>query len=403
MTDVLIASQMFYPDVTATAKIITDITESVSCYYKTKVISQNRAYNDPNLIYNNSESIGTVSVHRYSVPPLNKNSNIQRLILSALVAQRSKKYALKEDARVYMAVSNPQNMAYQVAKVAKQKGRPFVYLLHDLYPDVMEKTGHNENIWRYINAYIKHITKKIFDMSDIIIVIGRDAREYVISNYNVEPERIRVITNWGPEENNIDKERVIEYKQRKGWMDKFIVLYSGNIGQTADFEVLLKAAKEMENIDKDILFVIVGNGRKKTFVRDTIINYNIKNTILLDFVPDDEYINMINSADCLFVSLRKELYGISVPSKTYYYLSAGKPIIGVLPPNSEVVLEMMEDGFGVPCTDYSHETLIEAILGLKNDSEKYNLISQNARKAFENKYRKSIVVKQYVELFKELL
>ncbi len=403
MVDILISPHVFYPDIPGTAKVTTDIARVLGEYYKVKVISQNRAYNDPKIIYNKYEIIGQVSIERYDVPNFNKNSNLQRLILSGLVAQRAKQYALKEDAKVYMAVSNPQNMAYQVAKVAKQKGRPFVYLLHDLYPEVMEKTGHDKGVWRYINAYIKHITKKIFDMSDIIIVIGRDAREYVISNYNVEPERIRVITNWGPEENNIDKERVIEYKQRKGWMDKFIVLYSGNIGQTADFEVLLKAAKEMENIDKDILFVIVGNGRKKTFVRDTIINYNIKNTILLDFVPDDEYINMINSADCLFVSLRKELYGISVPSKTYYYLSAGKPIIGVLPPNSEVVLEMMEDGFGVPCTDYSHETLIEAILGLKNDSEKYNLISQNARKAFENKYRKSIVVKQYVELFKELL
>lgn len=401
MIDILFFTELFYPDVSG--KLMTDIAEALSYSYKIKVISQNRAYNNANIIYDKFDSIGTISIERYSVPYFNKNSNIQRLMLSMWVAKNSKKYALKENAKVYMAVSNYQNMVYSVAKAAKQKGRPFIYILYDLYPDVIEKTVKNGNIWPYINSYIKYMTKQIFNMSDVIVVIGRDVKEYLISNYAVDPKRIRIITNWGPESNNVDKQRVIEYRRNKGWEDKFIILYSGNIGQIADFEVLLKAAKEIEEIDKDILFVIVGNGRKKPFVRDTIVHYNIKNTVLLDFVPDHEYINMINSADCLFVSLKKELYGISVPSKTYYYLSVGKPIIGVLPPDSEIVLEMMEDGFGVPCTDYSHETLIEAILSLKNDSEKYNLISQNARRAFENKYRKSIVVKQYVELFREIL
>ena len=38
---------------------------------------------------------------------------------------------------------------------------------------------------------------------------------------------------------------------------------------------------------------------------------------------------------------------MSVPSKVYYYLSAGKPIIGILPVESEIDISIKEDNYGI--------------------------------------------------------
>jgi glycosyltransferase involved in cell wall biosynthesis len=130
----------------------------------------------------------------------------------------------------------------------------------------------------------------------------------------------------------------------------------------------------------------------------------LDNVKILDFVSDkEEYSLLLSTADCCLFTVNKEFYGIAVPSKTYYYLSAGKPLIGLLLLNSEVDLEIRQDVFGLTCNDYSYKILIDRILELKNGKEKRNTMSLKAESAFEAKYSKEIAVEKYLHLFGKLI
>jgi len=401
-SNLLLTTQMFYPDISATSKIMTHLAVDLSkSGLKVNVVSQNRDYNNPDKVFESSENVDGVNVERYEVPLLNKNSMISRLLLSNIVAKRTIDAIKNYDSEVYISVSNPPNLPLKVAEMAKKENKYFIYILHDLYPDILFKTKKLPNN-PVLMKLLKRKTSKIFKISDKIIVLGRDVKNYIISNYSIESTKIEIIPNWGIKSINNHK-NIFNFREKFSLKDKFIVMYTGNIGETADFDVLLNAAKELRFTNDEIFFVIIGNGRKKKEISEKVLRNSLNNVLLIDFQSEDKYRSILNSADAFFVSLKRELYGISVPSKTYYYLSEGKPILGVLPKNSEIDLEISEDKFGYSCTDYNSKTLIEMILKLKNDKVIYSQMCKNALETFNKHYEREVVTNKYSYLIKNLI
>jgi len=391
---------MFYPDIASTAKVMTDLALDIAIAgYSVNVVCQNRSYNNPDIVFPSQEKIGNVVINRFSVPRADKNTILGRIRLSFIVERKAKMAIKKIKPDLCIAVSNPPNMAFRIAKESRKLRVPFVYILHDLYPDVLIKTGKIAKN-SIIAKKLRKISSETFQLSDRIVVLGRDVRDYLIKNYGVLPGKINIITNWGPEEPVISESNNDNFRRKNGLEGKFVVLYSGNIGETADFEVLLDATQNFQE-DDNIVFLIVGNGRKRDKVLEK--SKKLKNVKLLDFLPEEDYRNLLSEADVFFVSLRKELYGISVPSKTYYYLSAGKPIIGLVPPNSEIALSIKEDDYGFVCSDYSPKNLASIILQLKKNPDLWKRKSTQAKEVFDTKYNRSIVTTNYIKLLKELI
>lgn len=401
MFDVLIASQVFHPDIAATAKVMTDLALDISDIgYSVNVICQNRAYNNPDEKFSDEEQIKEVIVNRFSVPRINKNSLLGRAYLSYLVEKRSVSLVRKNSARLYMAVSNPPNMALEIARHASERNKPFIYVLHDLYPDVLVRTG-RLNSSSVVARKMRKMSEETISRSTKTVVLGRDAADYLVEEYRTPFDKIEVITNWGPEQNSHSHHKENAFRSKHGLLDKFIILYSGNIGETAELDTLVDTARLLEDIDDSIRFVIVGNGRFRNQIEQG--SRNLRNTTVLDFLPEQEYLKIMKEADCFFVSLKKELYGNSVPSKAYYYLSAAKPIVGLLPTRSEVSLMIEENNVGLVCSDYRPETLKDVFLKLKNSPELVNEMSSNAAKCFEESYSRRRVTRKYIELIQEVV
>lgn len=391
---------MFYPDIASTAKVMTDLALDIAAAgYSVNVVCQNRSYNDPDTVFPIQEKIGNVMINRFSVPRADKNTILGRIRLSFIVGKKVKTAIKKIKPDVCIAVSNPPNMAFRLAKESKKLRIPFVYILHDLYPDVLTKIGKIAKN-SIIAKKLRKMSFETFQLSDRIVVLGRDVKDYLIRNYGVSPDKINIITNWGPEEPVISKSNNSNFRKKNGLEDKFVVLYSGNIGETADFEVLLDAAQNLQE-DDNIVFLIVGNGRKRNKVFEK--SKKLKNVKMLDFLPEEDFRNLLSEADVFFVSLKKELYGISVPSKTYYYLSAGKPIIGLVPLGSEIALSIEEDDYGFVCSDYSPRSLASIILQLKKNPGLWKRKGIQAKKVFDTKYNRRIVTANYIKLLKELI
>jgi glycosyltransferase involved in cell wall biosynthesis len=393
--EVKVFTQMFYPDLASTAKVLSDLFFNLGDYYKIKVICQNRSYVHPDVKYEEKSKINNVIINRIKVRKTNKNSLIGRIISFIILYRNFKKEAKKASEEIYFCVSNPPFLPYITIKEANRKNKKSVFLLHDLYPDVLVKLGKiKEKSFFYKIIY--KMNKYAFKNSSKIIVLGRDVKEYLINNYNIKDERIKIITNWGNNTINIGN---TDFRKKHNLQNKFVIMYTGNLGETAEFDTLLNTAKIINN--DNIQFIIIGDGRKKKFISGKIDEMQLNNILLLDYLPEEEYYGVINTADMFYVSLKKGLEGISVPSKTYTYLSVGKPIIAVVPAKSEISLSIKEDNYGI-YNNYDPIKLREDILEIFHNKHKYNILKENAQKTFASKYDRPIILEKYYNLFKEL-
>jgi len=240
---------------------------------------------------------------------------------------------------------------------------------------------------------------KALDFTDKIVLLGRDVKEYVLQTYGKELERkIVIIPNWAV----VSSTAAIAEEMKDVFQKKFTIVYSGNFGEASDFDTLLGSAKLLES-EQDIRFVLIGNGRNKPAVRSKVKSLGLENIFFKDFLPDTTYRYVLDKASAFVVAMNKGSKGTSVPSKFYTYLSAGKPVIGIVPEGSEVALAIEEKSLGFVCSDYRAATLASQITVLKNDESLYRQMSINTGNVFTSEYSREKIISSYYEIVKELI
>jgi len=403
--DLVLLTLNFYPGTEATSKLLSDlIFFSSGKNLKILVISPNRLYLTPEKKLNNFEKINNnLDILRIKVPKLDKNKGIQKILLFYLFSLKIKKILKQIDYKIAFSLIPPFFTAYKALKISENKKSKFLFLVHDLHPDTMiRRKQAKEN--SFIIKLLKKQTQYLLKKSSKIIVIGRDQKKYISKEYNVNSNKISYIPNWSKDLlYNLEINKNIGSKY---YGEGFNILYAGNIGeaQIPQLERFILIMKKIEKLDEKINFIVVGNGRKKEKLIELKRKKNLKNIDFYDYVYDyNEYQNLMYYADCYFLSLRNESKEMSVPSKTYYYLSGGKPIIADIPIDSEIDICLKEYDFGFNISNLSDDEAINKILKLKNDKNYYTLLSKNSRRTYENKYTLEISANKYYNLIKSLL
>ena len=397
--DVLLVSFSFYPDIEATSKLMFDLAEDLAEKgLKVAVFTQNRSYIDPQQQFSSFESVKGCDVYRTKTPCLNKNKAFSKLLMYWIFARSAARFTKQIKVGTVLAVFPPFFTAFNVLKICKRKNIPFVLILHDLHPDTaIRRKQISKN--HPLALLLKKQTRFLMKSSSRIVTLGRDVTQYLIEAYKVLPEKISYIPNWGREISDISP----NFNRHACMRDSFLVLYTGNFGEASDFATLFQAAKQLEKVDEDIRFLLVGNGRKKSFWEDYVKRNSISNVTFSDFVPEEKYTDLLKQAFVLVLTLRESSKGMSVPSKLYYYLSVGKPILAIVPELSEVDIAILQDNFGLSCRNNDVKSVIRSLLKFKNDQEHYHLICKNAVQTFNKKYSQKICTNQYYELIKSIL
>src|SRR5690606_10031943 len=106
----------------------------------------------------------------------------------------------------------------------------------------------------------------------------------------------------------------------------FKVMFAGNIGESQDFDTIVKAAMDLKNINPDIKWIILGDGRKRLYVENKIHQLGLENQFfLLGSFPIERMPDFYACSDCLLVSLERDfIFSLTIPSKIQSYLACGK-------------------------------------------------------------------------------
>ena len=180
------------------------------------------------------------------------------------------------------------------------------------------------------------------------------------------------------------------------------MLYSGNLGRFHDLETIMKAAKKLNQIDQDILFLFVGEGYKKEGCQNFAEENILENCRFETYVPRSDQADILNSIDIGLVSLEKRMVGISVPSKPYAIMAAARPVLAILPKESEIALMIQETKCGSVIKNGDVDEVCHHIQTIKKDKNLARIMGENARTAIQEKYSLEKAAKEYDELITKL-
>jgi glycosyltransferase involved in cell wall biosynthesis len=233
-----------------------------------------------------------------------------------------------------------------------------------------------------------------------VIVIGRDTRELLVKMCVDCNDSTEYIPLWQDDSLIFPlnfETNIFVIGQRLS--DKFVVQYSGNMGLWNEVRTLGKAIKK--NIE-DVEFIVVGGGLRKKELFDEFSIEEQKNIKMFPFQPNEIFNDIINASHVHLVTLKEGLEGIAVPSKIYGILAAGRPVIAMVPSNSEIAYIVKEENCGFVLDPTDLDGLISVIRLLKSDKELIRQLGKNSRSAFENKYTTRIIAEKYKSVLKQL-
>lgn len=151
-------------------------------------------------------------------------------------------------------------------------------------------------------------------------------------------------------------------------------------------------------MDDTIQFVLCGSGVKRSWLEATVKKEGMPNITLLPSQPRSELNHLLNACDIALISFMPGMAGVSVPSRMYNVLAAGKPIMAVADPHSELALVVAEEGIGWVVSPEQPKSIVEAIIQAKTDRQRLAVMGHKARAVAEEKYTLRHVV-AYQELF----
>lgn len=344
----------FYPDYASTGQLLTELCLHIQNDFQITVIA---AQPEEDMIQSDTKArflkdrLENIDIIRIRLPKQNKRNKWSRLrYIAAYFFYANLAVFRQKNAQIIYTVSTPPIMGGLIGSIGKFfKRAKHIYNIQDFNPEQAEAVSYMKN--KAIYRAARWLDTLNCKYADHIVTVGHDMQETLQKRFsNWEATANTVINNWTDEQDIIpltkDHPKVNEFIKSHGWENKFIIMYSGNMGLYYDLENLIKITKDLSKYE-DIIFVFIGDGAVKSEMEAYVRTNHLKNVSFLPFQPKSEIKYTLNAADIHLVVNQKGIKGVSVPSKIYGVMAAGKPILGVLEKGSEACLLIEKSGCGL--------------------------------------------------------
>lgn len=352
---IVVASQHYPPDPSTTAAIMAEIACRLAEEHEVVVLSGWPGALPASQI--GSKKPRVVAVKNQVAE---KGALVRRGISELLFVLRIFVALLRQLRRgdVVLTVTAPFMLPYAVAAAAWLKGARSALIMHDLFPDVLVMAGLLKPR-SIVAGMMRAANGLMFRALNAVVTIGRDAERPLLSYSCMTRNKIRFIPNWATLAPAV-RPMTSDNPFRKMRAACFIVGLSGNLGFTHDPEIVFEAARLLKD-EADIHFLLSGWGigfeRLKQLQADT----NLPNISFVARVEDAELEAFLAAADLWVIPYRKDVAGVSVPSRFYNLMAVGRPVVLVSEPDAEAALTVVEHGLGWVVTPGRADQLAAAI------------------------------------------
>ncbi len=274
------------------------------------------------------------------------------------------------------------------------RGGMLVFNIQDIFPDAAAQTGAITN--KQILRGARWLERVSYERSDAVVLLSEDLKQNVAAKLSGKfHNRLHVIPNFVDTSAIVPGDRMTNYRRELGIDDRVIVMYAGNVGFSQSLELVLAAAKSLPSI----AFVINGDGAARKSLQDKAKNENIDNVHFADYQPIERLSEVLASGDIHVVPLKTGLASVSVPSKMYSILSAGRPVLAAIDSNTEIPRTLAESGAGIAVAPDNEADFISALQILISDGVKRNEMGALGRTWVEHHASAGAVAKRYEAIY----
>lgn len=420
----LIYAHYYFPDVASTGQILKELAEGMLDEFKITVICAvpsysgviEKKYKQQNYYV---ENINGVQVLRVRVPEFKKNDKISRVKNILCYSIRAILITFMTGPQDFVfAISQPPILGGLLGVMGKWiKRAKFIYNIQDFNPEQTIAVEYSKN--RLILKIMMGLDKFSCRHSNLVITVGRDLVQRMDIRFkNRKTPKTIMINNWIDEKNIYplpsENEKIVAFRKEFGLENKFVIMYSGNIGLYYDLENLIKVLKSFRKgytqsgiweegpktaDGREVVFAFIGAGS----VLDNLVSYvkkhKFENIIFIPYQDKENLIYSLNAGDVHWCINAKGIKGVSVPSKAYGIMAVAKPILGVLEKGTEIRCLIEDTYCGICCDPGEYEKVKENIRWfIKNAStDKVEKMGENGRNYLVNKLSKDEAVKKYKE------
>ena len=391
-----VVTELYYPEETSTGYYLTRLAEGLTDEFRIKVLCGQPNYSARGLKAPKREIHKGVEIFRAAGTTLDKNVILFRLVNMLThgfsVFVKALKHFRKGDK--VLVVTTPPSLPFIAAFASLLKGAGYILLIHDNYPEILiaaQKAKENSFLANTLNFF----NRWLYKYAGKIIVCGRDMSELVGKKTEGLDVPVETIQNWAELENVRPFPRAENLLLRELQIeDKLVFLCAGNMGYPNDIESIIECAGRLRD-DERFCFVFLGTGVKRKWLEKEIEAKNLKNVKLLDPRPRSEQNIFLNACDVAIVTLVKKMWGVSMPSRTYNILAAGKPILALTEDESEIARVVEEDRVGWTVPPNEPEMLLDKIFEIYKRRDEFKTLSENARQSALEKYSVETALAKY--------
>lgn len=374
---IILVSELFYPEESATAHILTKIAERLANNFDLLVLTGPASYEGRGHLNATATPIDDNKIVRTWAPCLSKNKLIGRLIRSLVLTLGLvwKTLLRSRPTDTVFAVTNPAPLLVALAMIKRISQFRLVFLVHDVFPENAVAAGIIGQ-----DHLLYPLIKKAFDWAygsaDAVITIGRDMSEVIARKIPTNADRITLIENWADHPLIERIPRNQSMIPTMGLSDRIVVQYAGNIGRA---QGILEFVDLVSSAENDVVqYVFRGSGALSIALHDAIRGR--QNFILEGSYARSDQSRILGACDIALVILGPGMYGLGVPSKIYNILAAGKPVLFLGPKDSEVyrLIELNDIGWAFDWNET--DKLLQFI-------EKLSILDLPAIEALGNKSR----------------
>jgi colanic acid biosynthesis glycosyl transferase WcaI len=274
------------------------------------------------------------------------------------------------------------------------RGGMLVFNIQDIFPDAAAQTGAITN--KQILGAAHWFERLSYERSDAVVLLSQDLKQNVAAKLSLKfHNRLHVIPNFVDTSAIVPGDRMTNYRHEMGIDDRVIVMYAGNVGFSQSLELVLGAARSMPHI----AFVINGDGAARKSLQEKAKNENIDNVYFADYQPIERLSEVLASGDIHVVPLKTGLASVSVPSKMYSILSAGRPVVAAIDSGTEIPRTLAESGAGLAVAPDNEAEFISALQILISDGAKRVAMGALGRTWVEQHASAGAVAKRYEAIY----
>lgn len=268
---------------------------------------------------------------------------------------------------IYVFEVSPITVALPAIRFKKKKDIPIIINIQDLWPEnVIAITGINNPI---IIGAINKLVNYIYKHCDLILASSQS----FVPKIKERVEDKEKVLYW-PQYATVAKEEKVKdlYDSRQ-----FNIVFTGNIGEAQGLDLVIEAAKILQ--DTKIRWQLVGIGRNEDKLKEKVKDYHLEDIVVFHGrQPEDHIPQYLACADAALLILKPDpVFEMTLPAKLQTYMACGVPIVGCVSGEAKRVIE--ESHAGIVSDEISVNGLVDTCYKfLQCSEEKYNTLCKNS-------------------------